>query len=46
MRYSLIPSGITTDIIGNPRIFQLAVDIGAYEMLYAPPVTSIRKSEY
>lgn len=26
-----VPSGITTDLAGNPRIFRLIVDIGAYE---------------
>ena len=38
---ALVPPGITTDEAGNPRIQGAAVDMGAYESLYIPPVTQI-----
>jgi|GEM_PF-641297 len=43
---SLVPSGITTDIAGNPRIQDCAVDMGAYERdpLAAPVADAIQNS--
>jgi hypothetical protein len=35
-----IPIGITTDIVGGPRILQGNVDMGAYEQLGCPSATS------
>ena len=39
---SRIPSGITTDLFGNQRIFNATVDMGAYE--FGPAAPTIKKA--
>jgi Ig-like domain CHU_C associated/Right handed beta helix region len=38
---SYVPSGITTDITGNARIYNTTVDLGAYELQQAPVTTPV-----
>jgi surface protein/predicted outer membrane repeat protein len=39
-----IPAGTTTDIVGNPRIFNTTVDMGAYEVQVNPNIPTITLS--